>query len=451
MEARQPWLPPASSNKILELMSRDSSQRKTKYPAERAGGRLGRSPALVLMVVKQPVCRHAKRKFAGGSLAAWLASEPFRLFFLSGILFSIAGVALWPLAFRGWLDGPPGVSHARTMIQAFGGGFVVGFLGTAGPRMMAAPRLHPAELWLFFALHLANGVAHLRGLTFWGDLCFVALFSGLLLALGIRFFRFRKEMPPPSLLLAVTGIGCGIGGTLLWMNPTFTSTSAMHRLAGLLLYQGFLLGPVLGVGLFLFPRMLGVDFEEPRPGKDVRRATLHAVATAVLLLMSFGLEGAGYPSVGLALRAAAICFALWQLRGFIKATRTPLGTWGNALRFACLPLAVLGLLAAAIHPARHVAYEHLLYAGGFGLLCLITGSRVLFGHSGSLERFSARSWAARILVSAVVLAALTRTTADFLPRVIISHYEYAAASWMAAAFLWCALHARRWFQRPIDS
>lgn len=27
-----------------------------------------------------------------------------------------------------------------------------------------------------------------------------------------------------------------------------------YRLAGLLLYQGFLLGPVMGVGIFLFPR-----------------------------------------------------------------------------------------------------------------------------------------------------------------------------------------------------
>jgi uncharacterized protein involved in response to NO len=88
-----------------------------------------------------------------------------------------------------------------------------------------------------------------------------------------------------------------------------------------------------------------------------------------------------------------------------------------------------------------------LFVSGFGLVCLIAGSRVLFGHSGRVERFANRSWTARIIVSAIVLAALTRVSADFLPRVTITHYEYAAWSWIAGAAVWAIWHAPRFFKK----
>ena len=388
-----------------------------------------------------PACRHRNRKTkpAAQSLV-WLGSEPYRLFFLSGILFSIAGVAMWPLFFSGNFPFYPGVSHARVMIEAFGGAFVIGFLGTAGPRMLSAPRLKPWELAAFFLLHLANGLCHLRGLTIWGDGLFLALLTGFALSLGTRVVFFRKEWPPPAMLLAATGLVCGIAGTILWLNPAWVARPDIQRFAGLLLYQGFLLGPVMGVGIFLFPRLLGGDF-----GEDVtfRRMALAAVA----LLASFAVEVWVLPAAGQILRAAALLFALahvrWR-RG--KDAATP-GTLANALRFWCLPLAVIGLIAPVFSPLQHIALDHLLFVSGFGLLCLIAGSRVLFGHSGSLERFAQGSWIARGIVFATVLAALTRASANFMPKIMISHYEYAAWSWAAGAGLWTLWHARRFFKR----
>jgi hypothetical protein len=94
-----------------------------------------------------------------------------------------------------------------------------------------------------------------------------------------------------------------------------------------------------------------------------------------------------------------------------------------------------------------VALNHLLFVGGFGLLCLIAGSRVLFGHSGAVERFANRSWTARLIVFSVVLAALTRLSADFLPRAMIPHLEYAALAWAAGASLWALWHAPRFFKK----
>ena len=388
-----------------------------------------------------PACRHAKRKTkpAVQSLV-WLGSEPYRLFFLSGILFSIAGVAMWPLFFAGHFPFYPGVSHARVMIEAFGGAFVLGFLGTAGPRMLSAPRLKPWELATFFLLHLANGLCHLGGLTIWGDSLFLALLGGFTLSLGVRVIFFRKEWPPPAMLLAATGLVCGITGTILWLNPAWVARPEIQRLAGLLLYQGLLLGPVMGVGIFLFPRLLGGEFGEDA---TFRRMALAAVA----LLASFAVEIWIHPTAGQILRAMAFVFALAHVRWRRGKDAASPGTLANALRFCCLPLALIGLIAPVFSPLQHIALDHLLFISGFGLLCLIAASRVLFGHSGSLELFATKSWIGRGIVFATVLAALTRASANFMPKIMISHYEYAAWSWVAGAALWAIWHAPRFFKK----
>ncbi len=408
------------------------------------------TPADATPPARFPACRHAKRKKPRGPVLAWLGSEPYRLFFLSGILFSIAGVLMWPMLYGGMLPFYPGASHARVMVQAFCGAFVIGFLGTAGPRILSAPRLKPWELLPLFGLHLANGICHLRGMTYAGDVFFLLLLGGFATAMAVRLVWFRKDLPPPPMLLAGTGIACGLAGTLLWLNPEWMTTMAMHRLAGLLLYQGFLLAPVMGVGIFLFPRLLGGEFGEPEPGAATRRSLVHMAIAALALLASFAIEAWWDPSVGIALRVAAFVFALGHVRWIRARGAPPAGTLANAMRLWSLPLAVGGLAAAAFFYPKHIAFEHLLFASGFGLLCLIAGSRVLFGHSGSLARFTARSWMARIIVFLAVLAALTRLSADFLPRVTISHYGYAAYSWAAAAGLWVLWHAGRFFRRDED-
>jgi len=399
--------------------------------------------------VSFPACRHAKSRppRAARRVLAWLAGEPFRVFFLSGVLFSIAGVSLWPLFYAGRLGFYPGISHARVMIECFGGAFVLGFLGTAGPRMLSAPRLTPWELAGLFLLHLGSGLCHLQALTVWGDGLFLALLAGFGAALGVRLIFFRRSTPPPPLLLAGTGLLCGFAGTALWLNPAWHSTAPLYRLAGLLLYQGFLLAPIMGVGVFLFPRLLGGDFGEPAPGPATRRAFLLTLLAAAALLASFGVEVWLDPRAGQLLRAGAFALALAQVRWRRAPGSPPLGTLASALRAWCLPLAVLGLIAPAFAYARHVALDHLLFIGGFGLLCFIVGSRVLFGHSGDLPGFAKKSWPARSIVVLLVVAALTRASADFKASIQISHYQYAAWSWIIAALIWVLWHARRFFKK----
>ncbi len=399
-----------------------------------------------------PACRHANQsaRTPAARPLAWLAAEPFRLFFPSGVLFGIAGVMLWPLFYQGQLSFHPAASHARVMIESFGGAFVLGFLGTAGPRMIGAPRLTSWEFSSLFLLHLAGGICHLLGRNVWGDACFLALLAGLSLALGVRLAMFRREPPPPPLLLAALGLACGMAGTLMWLNPAWMKTTEMYRLAGLLLYHGFLLAPVMGVGIFMFPRLMGHGFGEPAPGRETRNSWRNMILVAIALTASFWIELWVNPAAGLSLRFAAFVAALGHVRWRPASGSGHAGTLANALRCWCLPLAAAGILGPVFFAARRIAFEHLLFVGGFGLLCMIVGSRVLFGHSGKVERFHHRSWMARAIVFAIVVAALTRLSADFMPRVTISHYEYAAWSWAVGLLLWLVWHAPRFFNKDDD-
>src|SRR5689334_7121293 len=87
-------------------------------------------------------------------------SEPFRLFFPAATLAGIVGVALWPLHFLGALQSYPGESHARIMAQGLFGGFILGFLGTAMPRMLSARSLRTFETIPLLLGYIAMVIAY---------------------------------------------------------------------------------------------------------------------------------------------------------------------------------------------------------------------------------------------------------------------------------------------------
>jgi uncharacterized protein involved in response to NO len=389
-----------------------------------------------------PACKHKKHQAQGPRRSGlrWLASEPYRVFFFSGALWSIIGVSLWPLFYAQHLGFYPNFVHARLMIEAFGGAFVVGFLGTAGPRMATAPKLTPLELFWLFALHLACGASHLMQQLAWGDAFFIALLGSLMLCLIIRVIRFRKEAPPPQMLLALTGLGCGIAGVAL-MHTELDVTR--FRLAGLLLYQGLLLPPVLGIGSFVFPRMLGGDFGEAKTAAQSHAKLRRSIAAAVLLVSSFFLEAHGLVAVGYALRAVV---AAGYLIIEVRWRPQQAGSLTTGL-FWALALGWLGLVLSPFHYGQHVSIEHLLYIGGFGLLMLIVGSRVLFGHSGDLEGFFAKSKWVRFLIFLGILTATTRATPAWVPSTTVSHHIYAAWTWGLLSVLWLWWHRKRFVKR----
>ncbi|MFN0078345.1 MAG: NnrS family protein [Prosthecobacter sp.] len=395
-----------------------------------------------------PTCKHRKHQSKGPERRGlrWLASEPYRVFFFSGAVWSIIGVSLWPLFYAQQLGFYPNFVHARLMIEAFGGAFVIGFLGTAGPRMASAPKLTPLEMIWLFMLHQASAISHLRLQHAWGDGFFIALLVSLLLCLVMRVVKFRKEAPPPQMFLALTGLACGIAGAAMLLSPATLLDLQRLRLANLLLYQGLLLPPVLGIGSFVFPRMLGGDFGDPKTAAQSRTKLLRAIVAAMLLVSSFFLEAFGQRTLGYAVRVVvASVYLLLEVNWKTQQT----GSLTTGL-FWALGLGLLGIALPPLFYPQHVSVEHLLYIGGFGLLILVVASRVLFGHSGDLDGFFTKSKWVRFLVFLAILAATTRATPAWVPSTTVSHHIYAAWTWGTLALLWLIWHRQRFVTREAE-
>jgi uncharacterized protein involved in response to NO len=180
------------------------------------------------------------------------------------------GVALWPLFVWHAIDFYPAQAHIRLMIEGLMGSFIIGFLGTAGPRLLDASPLITAETCLLLVLQIASALLHLAQRQATGDIVFLTL---LLLFVGMMAKRAgaRSDLPPPQFVLVLVGLLNAMAGIFLITAPkSLTEGSFANRLGGLMLNEGFVLFPILGVGAFFFPKLLGGAKPE---SSDLRIAT----------------------------------------------------------------------------------------------------------------------------------------------------------------------------------
>ncbi len=366
------------------------------------------------------------------SLFRLAPAEPFRIFFPIGLLIGIVAVAIWPLYQLHVIAVYPAVIHARLMIEGFIAAFIFGFLGTAGPRMLSAPHLTGREVSLFAVLLLALTACHLASLHVCGDALFLALLVLYAGAFAIRIAR-RGDLPPPDFVLVLFGFASGMAGSalLVW-------GSSSYQLGTLLLFQGFVLFPMLGVGTFLFPRFLGLpipsvypDSRTPPPGWT--REAVRAALFGSVILGTFFAEAKGTPIVaGLIRFVAAILFLLPKAPLFRG--KAP-GTLARALNFA-IALLLLGLVLPSLLPVYRVAGLHLLFIGGFGFIVFLVATRVTFGHSGLGSRLKERAPFLIALTVLMLLSLVLRFAADFTGPMRLHLLSGAALCWIAGALIW---------------
>lgn len=99
-------------------------------------------------------------------------------------------------------------------------------------------------------------------------------------------------------------------------------------------------------------------------------------------------------------------------------------------------LVVLGLWLAAASLAHAVAFHHLVFVGGYGLLTLAIGTRVVVGHGRYPVTDESRVLTA-LVVTAVALALAVRVAADWLPARAQPHALATSATlWIIAWLAW---------------
>ncbi|HET6408039.1 MAG TPA: NnrS family protein, partial [Chthoniobacteraceae bacterium] len=284
-------------------------------------------------------------------------------------------------------------------------------------------------------LHIGGTGAHLGGHLSIGDALFAAAISLLVFFLGRRFAA-RDELPPPAFVLVGFGLLNGVAGaaTLAWVSH-FPSWPWLYAVGSLMLYQGFVTLPILGVGTFLFPRFIGVPGPSVEASRWKFKASIAAL-TAVLIIGSFFAEALGHLRAAGAIRfSVAFLYAVTQMPVVLKLGRAPL--IGQCIRVAVWTL-LLGLLWPVFLPGYRVTGLHVVFIGGFMLIVFAVATRVILSHSGQVH-LSRRPLSYLIIASILLLLGmLTRVGADFMPlaegRNV--HLIYAAILCIGAGLAW---------------
>jgi uncharacterized protein involved in response to NO len=307
---------------------------------------------------------------------------------------------------------------------------------------------------LLVALIAAVASLQLAGRMVWGDVLF-AVAVVTLIAIVLRQWPERRDLPPPGMVLAGLGLLCGAGGAIASALAASGVVSPFWFVLGkILMYHGMILLPVLGMGAYLLPRMMGlpnrqlVTPKSPVPSRLWRsRASLMA-ACGVLLMVSFVLEAAGWLRPAYILRVATAVFCLLREVPMYRASSVNT-TLPKALAIAAISIMV-GLVLLAVWPARVLTYVHVLFISGYGLLILAITARVVLGHSGNHALIFANSNAMRWIIGLVLLAMATRVSADLLPRMQLSHYAYAALTWVVVSLIWLVAYGPYLLEAPAD-
>jgi len=369
------------------------------------------------------------------------ALRPYRVLFPIGIGLALIGVGAWPAHVFG-LASYPGTLHRSLMIQGFETSFILGFLLTAMPAFTHGPRCQPFELaWAVIAM-TGFATASMLGLQSVAQ-GFFLLAIVLPVVAGGRRVLGNPQKPPEEFAFVAFGLLLGAVGAALRF-PEASGHALMPRFAERLLSLGMVLSLVVGVGSLLVPTFAGIrdPLVIPRIAKAHERAgrrILYAVAM-VGLALAFVLEGIGHATLGMAMRATVVSVMLlwvWKLYRLPRRDVPGFLLWGSGW------FVPLGLWAAVLDPAHAVAALHVTFIGGFSLLTIGIGTRVIVSHGGlalSMERRVLDvPWLALFLV-----ALITRVLAEIAGGHVIHAWAASAVLWMIACGWW----TRRAFSLP---
>jgi uncharacterized protein involved in response to NO len=363
------------------------------------------------------------------------ALEPYRLLFPIGIASGLIGAGLWPLALvRGDY---PAVAHRALMMLGFEMSFVLGFLLTAMPAFTRGARCRPWELAVAALAQLAVVAGVLAGADAVAQTASLAAVLLVASAL-VRRVAAGRVWPPEEFAFVGFALAAGIAGAGLRLALALGAPLALPpRFADRLASLGMVLPLVLGLGSLLVPTFAGmrdplvIPFIAGPHERRGRRALYMALVTALGLSFVADLAGlvpaAAWLRAGVAVVMVVLVWKLYRRPGLA-------GAPANALWLSGWMVAA-GLVLAAVMPARATAMLHVTFVGGFGLLTLGIGTRVLVSHGRhplELERAALTPW----VIAALAAALATRLAAEWMPGASAAWLASSGAAWWLAWGLW---------------
>ena len=154
----------------------------------------------------------------------------------------------------------------------------------------------------------------------------------------------------------------------------------------------------------------------------------------LLILGSFVMErGVGFARAYLVRFLAVGGYLLLQIPAYKSLRKRDALIFSIKLGLLSLPL---GYLTLWWFPEWRLAWLHLVLVGGLGLITVAVASRVVCGHSGRLELLNAKKGWYVIALVMMLLGVSSRMIGDFIPKILVTHYNYGALCWGIGLLVW---------------
>jgi len=349
------------------------------------------------------------------------------------------------LYYWGVTSGYSGRAHAFVQTDCFLYAFIAGFLWTAIPKFTGTSAPSRAIQYFLASLLVAQLIAFELQYFAVGHLLFI-LAHATFISIVVRCFIRRQHPPPETFVFVGLGLFAGMAGAIINAGIALEVLApALDLLGKRLLTEGMVLLLVLGVGGFLGPRLLGFaqlpNFQnleklsgQVKPPRIVTlRREIYATAGFLLVISVIAEYGLKFPNLAWLRASIATLVILMNIRPWrTPATRTTLAWCVWTAHW--LLIAALWLVAAAAK--YRIDFLHVMFIGGFTLLILAVGTRVVLSHGGHALTEERRSWPLRIGLVTGIIAMLARVGAPFSPDSYFGHLAWAAELWIVGIGVW---------------
>lgn len=365
---------------------------------------------------------------------------PYRLFFPLGILAGLLGVGHWMLWSVGWIARSDPFFHAMIQTEGFLTSFVAGFLMTAVPRFLGAEPATIPEVFVSAGLEVGVIMSLLERIYTATTVLFLLLLLSLV-TFGVRRFRKRTKLPPPSFMFVGFGLlQAFLGSVFLLLQAYGKASYALMEAGRQMLQLGFLLSMVLGVGGYLAPFFMGYAADpscSPKAGDgpacDSRLRLLHGLGGLMIAVSFFGVS-VRWAQVGAIARA---CVAAGVFLLYSKITRAVRIKKPHVYLFVLSCWMVLaGLVVNAIWPDYRMAGLHLIFIGGFSLMIFAFGLLVILSHGEDGGLLATRLIPLQVIGALVVIAAGMRVMAELDVERYRGWIHSASGAWVLAGAGW---------------
>lgn len=369
---------------------------------------------------------------AGAALHSRLESvrrEPFRLFFPLGLMIAAAGVVPWLSFGRGWILAWPGLPHSLAMTQGFLLAMAIGFLGTMLPRRTKSAPLSTAELVVLAVTVVLAPALLILGATVAGEAVMIVALATVVRFVAVRFLTRPAEVSiPPSFLFIPQALLHGVVGAILLMAPGSPWRLDLGRA---LVGQGVVFPLVLA----LAPLLLSIIAHGRPPTAGAATGFGVDGLVAAGFSASFVCEAWLSGPIALFARGAFVTLALSRAGVWTPCSRA--GLHRSLFRLSLLLLPI-GIFAAALFPGQRVAFLHVAYVGGLGLLTLSTSVHVIVSHTGRGFLADRRPWPLVVAAVLLVCCAALRSQLDHAGARYFDALTLAAVLWLLGVLVWAA-------------